>query len=269
MDREFDRAYREALQDIAPRVTQDACERVALHNRGWSANPKDVLAYLAASRTRYAIANAAIMSGRASGPFVDVGGFWGVFPLALRKMGHDVAMTEALRYYGSALASIVELMESRGIQVHDLDPFVGDELHGHSFGTAFCMAVLEHYPHSLQGFFRTMDAMVRAGGMLYAEVPNLARWDNRKALLFGRSVLPASSIVYRSETPFTGHHREYTAADLASVLSMAGWRIQELHAYTYSVTFNWKSWLASPGRVAAETIAPLTREVIAAECLRA
>ena len=269
MSRDFEHAYAESLREIAPRILPRHCEFVARHNRGWSPRPDDVIRYLEQSVHRYAIANDAIVAGRAKGPFVDIGGFWGVFPLALRKLGHEVAITETLRFYDDAFDGIFGLLKSQRVAVHDVDPFSGEDPALPTFGTGFCMAVLEHYPHSLRGFFGTVNALIRAGGMLYVEVPNMARWGNRMALLRGESVLPPSDVVFRSEVPFTGHHREYTLGDLDRALAAGGWAIRRSHAYTYSTRFTWKSWLVSPAWAAADRFFPMTREVISAECSRA
>lgn len=269
MNCDFVRAYAEALREISPRILPRHCEFVARHNRGWSTRPADVVRYLECSVSRYRIANDAILAGRAKGPFVDIGGFWGVFPLALRKLGHEVAVTETLRFYDGAFDGIFDLLRSHGVGVHDIDPFSGEKPSLPEFGTGFCMAVLEHYPHSLRGFFATVNSLLRADGLFYVEVPNMARWCSRMKLLRGGTVLPPAEIVFQSETPFTGHHREYTFEDLAGVLKAGGWSISNRHAYTYSWKFDWKSWLVCPVRTAAERIFPLTREVIAAECSRA
>jgi len=265
---DFERAYTEALREVAPRILPRHCEFVARHNRGWSSRPEDVIRYLELSVRRYAIANSAITAGRAKGPFLDIGGFWGVFSLALRKLGHDVAITESLRFYGDAFDGTFDLLRSRGVVVHDVDPFSGEDSSLPAFGTGFCMAVLEHYPHSLRGFFRTVDSLIRPDGMLYIEVPNLARWCNRMALLHGETVLPPSDVVFNSETPFTGHHREYTLRDLERALEAGGWSIRRHHAYSYSPCFTWKSWLVSPVWTAAERLFPMTREVLSTECFR-
>lgn len=268
MQNEFDRVYFEALHEIAPLILTRHCEHVVLHNHGWSTRPEDVVSYLEASKLRYSVANDAIVAGRAKGPFVDIGGFWGVFPLALRKLGHEVAMTETLRFYDGAFNSVFDLLRSRGVKVHDVDPFTGEAPPQTTFGTGFCMAVLEHYPHSLAGFFRTVNALLRVDGMLYVEVPNLAHWCNRMSLLRGETILPSSDVVYRSGTPFTGHHREYTLADVSTVLSLGDWNVHRVHAYTYSTRFTWKSYIVDPLRTIAHALLPLTREVLAVECGR-
>jgi hypothetical protein len=66
------------------------------------------------------------------------------------------------------------------------------------------------------------------------EVPNIAYWPRRVDLLRGRSPLVPAQVIFESSVPFTGHHHEYTRAELSAVLERAGYGILGCDAYTYS-----------------------------------
>jgi hypothetical protein len=52
----------------------------------------------------------------------------------------------------------------------------------------------------------------------------------------GISPLPLIADVYHSESPFTGHHHEYTVGELVDVLSWSGLSVDEV------VTLNYTPW---------------------------
>jgi hypothetical protein len=60
------------------------------------------------------------------------------------------------------------------------------------------------------------------GGLLAVDTPNLARYWNRRTLAAGGSVFQPIGEQFFSEPPWEGHHREYTAPELAWMLEQVG-----------------------------------------------
>ena len=92
--REFDRVYREALAGVWKHWSPDMQREIAAHHHGWSPGRFDFRVYLEASSVRFHRAYRALAPAEGAS-VCDVGGFWGVFPLVLRALGHRAVMTEA------------------------------------------------------------------------------------------------------------------------------------------------------------------------------
>jgi hypothetical protein len=130
------------------------------------------------------------------------------------------------------------------------------------------MAVLEHYPHSLNTFMGNTKRMLNTVGKLYLEVPNIAYWPKRTALLMGRTPLPPVEDIYLSEEPFIGHHHEFTMAELHELARLAGLKVtdEEYFNYTLDRTNTFKLFIRYPIMSAAFFLRARTRECIAVLC---
>jgi len=234
----FRSAYREAVAEVLPYLGEERLHAIGRHNPGWGAGRFDVRGYLEASETRYVHAlETFARSGRglAGTSVLDVGGFMGAFPLALRRLGVEVALAERYDYYGGAFDELRAHLEAQGIEVWDRDmTMAGQAPDGRRFGLVTCMAVLEHLASSPRALMENMRAALEPGGQLLVEVPNLAYWPKRLAVLAGGTVHPPLADVYAAQVPFTGHHREYTEADLRELLTLAGFELRELESFNYT-----------------------------------
>ncbi|HUP33394.1 MAG TPA: methyltransferase domain-containing protein, partial [Gaiellaceae bacterium] len=229
---ELRRVYRGAVADVAPLLTPAAVERIAKHNPPLAAS--DLREYMRRSEIRYVQA-LRLLDGRASAAdaILEVGGFLGVFPLALARLGGDVTVAERYDLYGGALDGVRALLERSGVRVWDVD-FTTAKVPADTFPVVLNMAMLEH----VAGSPRTLMENLRAccGGHVLIEVPNLAYGYKRWQLLRGRTIHPPLRDVYRSATPFTGHHREYTLADVQELLTLARFRVDAVATFNYSLS---------------------------------
>ncbi|MGH3072960.1 MAG: class I SAM-dependent methyltransferase [Gaiellaceae bacterium] len=228
---EFRRVYRGAVADVAPTVGPAELERIARHDRPlarW-----DPLEYMTRSEAR-CVRALRLLEGRARAgdPLLEVGGFLGVFPLALARLGVAVTIAERYDLYDGALDAVRELLQEAGARVWDVD-FTATDVPAEPFPVVVNMAMVEH----VAGSPRTLMENLRrcCSGSLVLEVPNLAYGYKRWQLLRGRTIHPPLRDVYESATPFTGHHREYTPDDLRELLELAGFRIEETTAFNYSL----------------------------------
>ena len=238
----FGPVYREAVKDIAPFLTPDRLEVIARHNPGWRPERFDAVAYLETSEARYAPALSVFErnGGRAASEelrVLDVGGFMGTLPLALARLGARVTLSEHYDYYEGAFDELRDYLLEQGVEVWDLD--LSEPLGSQPddrFDLVLAMAILEHLPSSPRPLLLNARGFLAETGRLVVDVPNIAYWPKRIGLLRGISPLPLMADIYGAEAPFTGHHHEYTTAELAQVLTWSGLAVDEV------VTLNYTPW---------------------------
>lgn len=261
-DREhFRRTYLGSVADVLRFWTPQMQAEIARHNQGW--RTLDFGGYLRQSELRYWVAANAL---RRAGPLrslCDVGGFFGAFPLTMRRLGVEVAMTEALGYYSDSFAPLFAYLRQQGIDIIDHDPFEHDPTVDRRFDAVTAMAVIEHYPHSHRRFLEFMRSISAPGGHLYLEVPNIAYWPRRWALLRGRSPLSSIEEVYESAVPFIGHHHEFTLDELHRLARLAGLRVVGEEHFNYSFVGPWIKRFVSDPLLTLMSTRPSMRECLA------
>ncbi|MDZ4730670.1 MAG: class I SAM-dependent methyltransferase [Xanthomonadales bacterium] len=234
---EFSSVYQACVREMTERMPSD-WSALAKHNAGWRKARFDAESYLVTSEKRYWHALRFMMSNEVHS-VLDVGGFLGPFPLALKRLGYDVAIAERYSYYGNAMERIASHLDANGVCVIDADlaepAGLSTDLNGR-FDALTCMAVAEHLAHSPKALLDNLRDALRPGGTLVFEVPNVAYWPKRYAFFFrGETVHSPIEEVYHSAIPFTGHHREYTLRDARYVLNEAGFEIAEEQTFNYTV----------------------------------
>ena len=234
---------------------------ISRHNQGWCT--LDFGGYLRQSELRYWFASSAL---RRAGPLrslCDVGGFFGAFPLTMRRLGVDVAMTEALGYYSDTFSPLFAFLRKEGVEIIDHDPFEQDYDIERSFDAVTAMAVIEHYPHSHRRFLGFMRSIAAPGGHLFLEVPNIAYWPRRWALLRGRTPLSSIEDIYESAVPFIGHHHEFTMNELHRLAALADMRVVSQEQFNYSFVGPWIKRLISDPLLTLMSHRPSMRECLA------
>lgn len=267
-EKRFRSVYRDVVRDVAALWTPEMQVHIARHNAGWHPDSHDIIAYLERSEIRFV--RAAEMIGAVERPLrvCDVGGFFGVWVVTLARLGHHSTMTESLQYYGSTFERLFAFISNEGVQIVDTDPFEPDSRLGEdTYDVVSLLAVMEHYPHSVRTLLQNVGAALLPNGRLLLDVPNIAFWPHRTALLRGQSPLVDASTVYDSDVPFTGHHHEFTQAELVDLMAHAGWVCEQLETFDYSIFRPpLRSWVRHPlrlgARVAASRWIPSAREII-------
>lgn len=233
----FSKIYRQAVAELAERFPTDL-SAISVHNSGWQSGRFDPVKYLLDSEVRYWRAYE-ILGREKAGTILDVGGFLGAFPLAMQRLGMEVTIAEKFGYYGTALDDVRRHLEGNGVEVIDIDFTEPSSEMGRladRFDGVTCMAVAEHLAHSPKVLMENIRHVLKPGGSLIFEVPNLAFWPNRFSLFFkGKTIMSPIADVYHSAVPFTGHHREYTLDDARYVVSEGGYGIVEEDTYNYSI----------------------------------
>ena len=236
-DERFSSVYRAAVREIIAALPPDQ-SAIAKHNIGWRTGNFDPGRYLLDSEARYQRALAVIRSAGAR-RVLDVGGFLAAFPLALSRLGLTVSIAEKFGYYEQALDGVADRLKAGGIEVIDRDftePAVDLGALSARFDAVTCMAVAEHLAHTPRHLLENIGAVLKPGGSLVFEVPNLAYWPRRYAFFFrGATVHSPIAEVYHSAVPYTGHHREYTLEDARYVVGEAGFEIVSEQTFNYSI----------------------------------
>lgn len=260
-DRErFRRTYLRSLEDILRFWTPEMQAEIGRHNAGWKT--LDFPGYLRQSELRYWIAATALHRSGPVRSLCDVGGFFGAFPLTMRRLGVEVAMTEALEYYSDSFSPLFTYLRAEGIEILDHDPFEKERGVDRSFDVVTAMAVIEHYPHSLKRFIAFMRSVTAPGGRLYIEVPNIAYWPRRVALLRGRSPLSRVEDIYESAVPFIGHHHEYTLDELHRLAGLSGLKMVGESHFNYSFVGPWIKRMVSDPVLTLMSLRPSMRECL-------
>lgn len=213
----------EAAVERALRAVQDVSfDRLVERSPGLAGN--DWSNYLRCSLSPMAhAANALQRLGITSGRVLDYGAYFGNFALMLAGLGYSVDAVDSYEVYGPALQPIVDLLPGAGVQVLDFAT-VGRDLSGlpaNGYDIVLCMGVVEHIPHTPRALLEALDRVLKPGGVLLLETPNLAHLYNRQKLARGEPIMTPIEIQYYATLPFEGHHREYTASE-------AVWMVQQL-----------------------------------------
>lgn len=229
--KEFEKIYDDTLQEVYTFWNDEMQEYIAEHNKSWSVGNFNFFNYLSASKVRYYEAYS--LFDNKSKIICDVGGFFGVFPTTLSKLGYEVYMTEALKYYTSAFDNLFTFIENSGVNILDVDPFEKNVLPTNRFDEIVSMAVIEHYPHSLKDFLENLSKSSRYGNLII-EVPNFAYLPNRIKLLKGETPLSDIDMIYKSKIPFTGHHHEFVYHELEQLMSSINYKVIKSNIFNYS-----------------------------------
>jgi len=264
--KEFNRIYQETVKSVYQYWTPEMQHELSTHCYSWSPDCFDFRNYLEVSVIRYYRAYHSFADNGGDQSLCDVGGFWGVFAITMKALGVDVAMTESLKYYGTAFTTLFNYISKQGVNIVDYDPFEVEPLGG-EYDFVTVMAVLEHYPHSLRVLMRNLISLMKPEGSIYLEVPNIAYWPKRWNLLHGQSPLPPIRDIYQSEIPFVGHHHEFTISELRSLAGLADLTIEREFFYTYSPRDPvLKRFVNRPMETMIQWMAPKTRECLAIVC---
>lgn len=164
---------------------------------------------------------------------MEIGTFVPVIPILLTWHGYWVTTVEKLSLYGKALDPMIDLLTRMGVTFQDID-IIGSDFDSTRFDVVNLIAILEHLLGSPKQLLMRIQEILVPGGALVLTVPNQARLIRRLGLLLGgTSVQPKYQDYFNSAYPFSGHHREYTRAEVVYALTQSGFRVGEIDSIKY------------------------------------
>lgn len=161
---------------------------------------------------------------------LDVGAGHGMLLALLQELGHDCHAVD----FADQAAAYPQVFKARGIPFRqcnvEIEPLPYEDA---SFDAVVCCQVLEHFTHSHLPAVREMHRVLRDGGILEVDVPNVASFRNRSRMLRGKNItydyaehyLRAVPVFYKGHSFFPlRHNREFTRGELRLLLSEAAFR---------------------------------------------
>jgi len=88
------------------------------------------------------------------------------------------------------------------------------------------LATIEHLRDSPKFVLEEFHRILKPGGFLFIDTPNILELRKRLMHLLGRQIMPSIQFVYHT-TFHAGHHREYTLDDLVKILNWSKFRVVE------------------------------------------
>lgn len=155
---------------------------------------------------------------------LDVCMGFGVPSRVLRNFGYDIHGTDSEVIGGKRVCQIISedfpLNIVNNIETEQL-PF--DE---GSFDVILWLATIEHLHGSPRNIMEQFHDILRKGGILIVDTPNILELRKRIMLLMGKSFMPPIQYIYNSEY-HADHHREYTLSDLVKVFQWSKYEVLE------------------------------------------
>jgi SAM-dependent methyltransferase len=242
---DFDRAYDQALSYLRPyienRTMQIETARLdlSMHPDRWNLD-----LYLKASKIRFrrlimdlnTLQNDRVDDQK----WLEVGCLYPALPIALALLGFKVTIAENFSFYPNSFIKMFKVVSKEfRIEFLDVDmdlqkPHLSPRLLN-SFDHCSCLAVIEHLPNTPRYVLQNIWSLLRPGGSLYCEVPNFYYWGNVLKMFKGEHMQQPIEILYNSEPPFVGHHREYTLTDLRYVIQESGFQLKTIQRFNYSI----------------------------------
>ena len=113
-----------------------------------------------------------------------------------------------------------------------------------SFDVVSILDVIEHLHESPRDILNAAGRQLRPGGLLLVTMPNSVNLKKRLKVLAGRSNYVDALAFFRSSGQWRGHVREYTLAETALVIKIAGFSIVQASTFDRAATMKIPSPLA-------------------------
>lgn len=237
---DFPRELRAAARavDQVLRAIDASASFKPLEDRSPGLRGNDWSNYLRCSEARMAHAAALLhRQGIKAGRLLDYGAYFGNFSLMFTELGFSVDAVDSYRAYAPSLDTIGAMFANHGIGAIDFAD-VGRDLAGvasDTYDVVLCMGVIEHVPHTPRLLLGALNRVLKTGGILVIDTPNLVHLANRQKIARGESIMPPIAIQYPAEVPFEGHHREYTVDEVVWMAEALGHDVIGVDLFNYSV----------------------------------
>lgn len=165
---------------------------------------------------------------RGKGRILELGANPYFFTLLLRRF--RTFEVELANFFGGERQAVQRLVNDVTLEAHEFrysDFNVEEEEFpypdGHFDGVVYC-EILEHLVRDPIAVFAGIHRVLKPGGWLVLTTPNVARRQNLIRLRRGENIYDP----YSGYGPYGRHNREYTAAELAELLSGTGFTVERI-----------------------------------------
>jgi SAM-dependent methyltransferase len=176
--------------------------------------------YFYGSCDRWSMAIAELSRSPEKGRVLDIGAHEGFFCEALMKLGYPAFAIDLKSHVDESLWTTLGV-EWRPCHIEaDPIPFPDDYFTGVYMGQ-----LLEHFTYSPRKPFQEIRRILKPGGLLVVDVPNVGEWHNYYRLLRGKNILwdykkhylDYEPDFYKGRPYFDRHNREFTAGELKTL----------------------------------------------------
>jgi 2-polyprenyl-3-methyl-5-hydroxy-6-metoxy-1,4-benzoquinol methylase len=172
---------------------------------------------------------------------LDVGAGPGAIAMMLARLGFEVQAVDTWAEFpdeggniSGGRSQILSTMRKNGVEPVFCD-IVAQELpfpEG-TFDAVLFIDVIEHLHESPMRVMLKMRRVLKGGGLLAVQTPNLASLKNRLKFLAGRSPLGQfeewfTDRSFQNVEGFYGHVREYTVGEMRAMLEMSGFEVERV-----------------------------------------
>lgn len=166
---------------------------------------------------------------------LDIGPSAGVLTSLLHALGHECYAVDVIDYSDDYPWSLKDKLCEYKLCNAEIESLPWDD---GVFDAVTCCQVLEHFTHSHLFAVREMHRVLRPGGIVEIDVPNVACLRNRSRLLRGKNITWDYSEFYLHAEPIRQngmsfyplrHNREFTIDELRTLFRKAGFEDFECH----------------------------------------
>ena len=159
---------------------------------------------------------------------LDIGPGTGLFCSLMHELGHECHAVDVIDYSASYPWVLRDKLSDYRLCNAEVEPLPWED---ENFDAVTCSQALEHYSHSHLFSVREMYRVLKPGGILELDVPNVASFRNRSRLLRGKNItwdyeefyLNAEPILQNGRSFFPlRHNREFTIDELRILFRKAG-----------------------------------------------
>jgi len=151
------------------------------------------------------------------GCMLDIGAHEGFFCRALVKLGYSAMALDVQSHAERSIWTKLGVLWHRCHIEADPIPFPDGYFSGVYMGQ-----LLEHFTYSPRKPFEEIRRVLKPGGLLVVDVPNVGEWHNHYRLIRGKNILwdykkhylDDEPYVYKGRPYFDRHNREFTGEEL-------------------------------------------------------
>lgn len=157
---------------------------------------------------------------------LDLGTFFAIIPVSLRLLGYkniDI-MDDPKLFKNNCTASYIDFLKNHfGLQFKDFNSL--NEFKS-NYDVITFTSVIEHINDTPKPVLQNIWQALKNEGELILDTPNLLSLRKRIMFLLGRPLYEKIVNFFNSESPYSGHYREYSFKEIKYMLETIGFQIK-------------------------------------------